>query len=117
MASYMRLRQICLVAPHLEPVISDIAAIMGLSECYRDGNVAKYGLENALLPVDTILLELVAPVVLVAQHEPRVDHLRILRECGLVVDRRAGRWVHYAVAEPVLASCKLLLYELEPLRR
>ena len=61
MAGYMRLRQICLVAPHLEPVISDIAAIMGLNECYRDGNVAKYGLENALLPVDTILLEVVAP--------------------------------------------------------
>jgi hypothetical protein len=61
MAAYMRLRQICLVAPHLEPVISDIAAIMGLAVCYRDGNVAKYGLENALLPVDTILLEVVAP--------------------------------------------------------
>jgi hypothetical protein len=61
MASYMRLRQICLVAPHLEPVISDIAGIMRLNVCYRDGNVAKYGLENALLPVDTILLEVVAP--------------------------------------------------------
>ena len=61
MARYVRLRQICLVAPRLEPVISDIAAIMGLNECYRDGNVAKYGLENALLPVDTILLEVVAP--------------------------------------------------------
>jgi hypothetical protein len=62
MAGYLRLRQICLVAPHLEPAISDIAAIMGLSVCYRDGNVAKYGLENALLPVDTILLEVVAPL-------------------------------------------------------
>src|SRR5262245_64971568 len=61
MAEYLRLRQICLVAPHLEPVISDISAIMGLDVCYRDGNVAKYGLENALLPVDTILLEVVAP--------------------------------------------------------
>jgi hypothetical protein len=61
MAPYLRLRQICLVAPHLEPVISDIAGIMGLNVCYRDGNVAKYGLENALLPVDTILLEVVAP--------------------------------------------------------
>jgi hypothetical protein len=58
---YIRLRQICLVAPKLEPLIGDIAAIMGLSVCYRDGNVAKYGLENALLPVDTILLEVVAP--------------------------------------------------------
>jgi hypothetical protein len=62
MAGYLRLRQICLVAPQLEPVIADIAAIMGLSVCYRDGNVAKYGLENALLPVDTILLEVVAPL-------------------------------------------------------
>jgi len=61
MAPYVRLRQICLVAPHLEPVIADIADIMGLTVCYRDGNVAKYGLENALLPVDTILLEVVAP--------------------------------------------------------
>ena len=61
MAPYMRLRQICLVAPHLEPVISDVAAIMGLEVCYRDGNVEKYGLVNALLPVDTILLEVVAP--------------------------------------------------------
>lgn len=61
MAGYVRLRQICLVAPQLEPVISDIAGIMGLRVCYRDGNVAKYGLENALLPVDTILLEVVAP--------------------------------------------------------
>ncbi|EHR00107.1 hypothetical protein [Bradyrhizobium sp. WSM471] len=61
MAAYMRLRQICLVAPQLAPVIADIADIMGLAVCYRDGNVAKYGLENALLPVDTILLEVVAP--------------------------------------------------------
>jgi hypothetical protein len=62
MTGYIRLRQICLVAPHLEPLIGDIAGIMGLNVCYRDGNVAKYGLENALLPVDTILLEVVAPL-------------------------------------------------------
>jgi len=62
MAPYVRLRQICLVAPRLAPVISDIAVIMGLAVCYRDGNVAKYGLENALLPVDAILLEVVAPI-------------------------------------------------------
>jgi hypothetical protein len=61
MTPYMRLRQICLVAPHLEPLIPDIAEIMGLEVCYRDGNVEKYGLVNALLPVDTILLEVVAP--------------------------------------------------------
>jgi hypothetical protein len=60
-ADYIRLRQICLVARQLEPLIGDIAHILGLQECYRDGNVGKYGLENALLPVDTTLLEVVAP--------------------------------------------------------
>jgi hypothetical protein len=58
----VRLRQICLVAPHLEPVVSDLADIMGIEVCYRDPHVAKYGLENALLPVDVILLEVVAPI-------------------------------------------------------
>src|ERR1700755_341181 len=57
----MRLRQNRRVAPHLEPRIPDISAIMGLEVCYRDGNVEKYGLVNALLPVDTVLLEVVAP--------------------------------------------------------
>ena len=62
MAGYIRLRQICLVAPHLEPVIGISPRSWGSDVCYRDGNVAKYGLENALLPVDTILLEVVAPL-------------------------------------------------------
>ncbi|MGX9390280.1 hypothetical protein ACWX0K_08305 [Nitrobacteraceae bacterium UC4446_H13] len=61
MTGYMRLRQVCLVAPHLEPVVGDLAAIFGLDVCYRDPHVGKYGLENALLPVDTTLLEVVAP--------------------------------------------------------
>ncbi|MBV5270565.1 MAG: hypothetical protein JZU55_12530 [Afipia sp.] len=61
MSDSLRLRQICLVAPRIEPVASDIPAIMGLNICYRDSNVAQYGLENALLPVDSILLEVVAP--------------------------------------------------------
>jgi Glyoxalase-like domain len=59
--SYIRLRQICLVAPQLEPVVTDICAILGLEVCYRDRHVEKYGLVNALMPVDTILLEVVAP--------------------------------------------------------
>ncbi|CCE04178.1 conserved hypothetical protein [Bradyrhizobium sp. STM 3843] len=62
MSGHLHLRQICLVAPQLEPVVSDIAAIMGLDVCYRDPHVDKYGLENALLPVDAILLEVVAPI-------------------------------------------------------
>jgi hypothetical protein len=84
MTGYFRLRQICLVAPHLEPVISDIADIMGLRVCYRDGNVAKYGLENALLPVDTILLEVVAP-------------FRSGTAAGRFLDKSAGRGGYMAI--------------------
>jgi hypothetical protein len=58
----IRLRQICLVAPQLEPVVGDLAVILGLAVCYRDPNVAHYGLANALLPLDSILLEVVAPI-------------------------------------------------------
>lgn len=57
----VRLRQVCLVAPQLEPVVGDLAAIFGLKVCYRDPHVGKYGLENALLPVNSVLLEVVAP--------------------------------------------------------
>src|SRR4051795_12677165 len=84
MSNYMRLRQICLVAAHLDPVIPDIAEIMGLNVCYRDGNVAKYGLENALLPVDTILLEVVAPI----QHGTAA---------GRFLDKTGGRGGYMAI--------------------
>jgi ArsR family transcriptional regulator len=43
-------------------------------------------------------------------------HLRILREAGLVTDRREGRWIHYSIAEPALAACRLALYEMEPVK-
>jgi ArsR family transcriptional regulator len=43
-------------------------------------------------------------------------HLRTLREAGLVVDRREGRWVYYSIAEQALNSIRLSIYELEPLR-
>jgi ArsR family transcriptional regulator, arsenate/arsenite/antimonite-responsive transcriptional repressor len=43
-------------------------------------------------------------------------HVRILRESGLVTARRDGRWMHYSIAEPALAACRLALYEMEPMR-
>lgn len=57
----LRLRQICLVAAELEPAVDDLKAVLGLEECYRDPAVAKYGLENALLPIGRDFLEVVAP--------------------------------------------------------
>jgi hypothetical protein len=58
---YLRLRQICLVARELEPRVAELADIFGLAICHRDGNVGKYGLVNALLPVGVSFLEVVAP--------------------------------------------------------
>ncbi|ABD05267.1 conserved hypothetical protein [Rhodopseudomonas palustris HaA2] len=62
MTPFLRLRQICLVADAIEPAASQLAAMMGLTVCYRDPHVGKYGLENLLIPVDTTLLEIVAPI-------------------------------------------------------
>ncbi|MCP1974737.1 hypothetical protein [Bradyrhizobium elkanii] len=98
MAEYMRLRQICLVAPQLAPVISDISAIMGLDVCYRDGNVAKYGLENALLPVDTILLEVVAPF----QPGPGTAAGRFIEKTG----GRGGYMAIFACEDPDARGAK-----------
>lgn len=60
-ADYLRLRQICLVAPHLAPAETAITDVLGLAVCYRDPAVGKYGLENALWPVGDMFLEVVAP--------------------------------------------------------
>ena len=43
-------------------------------------------------------------------------HLRALRQAGLVATRRDGRWVHYTISPAALASSKLVLYALEPIR-
>ena len=58
----IRMRQICLVARHLAPVVDEIGSGLGLSVCHRDPAVGKYGLENALFPVGDKFLEVVAPV-------------------------------------------------------
>ncbi len=59
---WLRLRQICLVARELAPVVEQLEDILGLEVCYRDPGVGRFGLENALLPVGNQLLEVVAPV-------------------------------------------------------
>lgn len=62
MAHPLRLRQVCLAAPRLEPVVDDLQAILGLQVCHRDPGLIAYGLENALLPVGSDFIEVVAPV-------------------------------------------------------
>jgi hypothetical protein len=60
--SYLRLRQVCLVAPQRDVAECAITDVLGLAVCYRDPNVAPYGLENALWPVGDMFIEIVAPM-------------------------------------------------------
>ena len=41
-------------------------------------------------------------------------HLRVLRDAGLVVDRRDGRWSYYSVAPGALAEVHDLAVALQP---
>ena len=57
----LHLRQVCLVARDLAPAEQEICGILGLSPAYRDPAVEKWGLVNAVFPVGTQFLEVVAP--------------------------------------------------------
>ncbi|ETR76085.1 hypothetical protein X566_16030 [Afipia sp. P52-10] len=61
MADYLRLRQICLAAPKLDRLVDDLQEIFDIKVCYRDPNVAKYGLQNALFVIGDGFLEIVSP--------------------------------------------------------
>ncbi|TNE36600.1 MAG: hypothetical protein EP347_10690 [Alphaproteobacteria bacterium] len=56
------LRQICLVAERLAPVLEDFKAAFDMDVCFVDEGVAAFGLENALIPIGTNFIEVVAPV-------------------------------------------------------
>ncbi|MEM7099052.1 MAG: VOC family protein [Pseudomonadota bacterium] len=58
----IQLRQICLVARQLEPVIQDLTDILGINRCYVDPGVGAFGLENTLMPIGRNFLEVVAPI-------------------------------------------------------
>ncbi|MGB0922383.1 MAG: VOC family protein [Alphaproteobacteria bacterium] len=58
----IHLRQICLVAEKLKPVIDDLTAVLGVQPCYVDPAVKMFGLENTLLAIGTNFLEVVAPI-------------------------------------------------------
>lgn len=60
-AGYLRLRQVCLVAPELAPAVEAFGAVLGLEVCHRDPAVAAFGLENALFCCGEAFVEIVAP--------------------------------------------------------
>mgnify|MGYP001791519794 CR=1 FL=1 len=57
----LRLRQICLVAPELEPAVAGLRDVLGIEISHRDGAVGKYGLVNAVLPIGQCFLGVGAP--------------------------------------------------------
>ncbi|HEX3765207.1 MAG TPA: VOC family protein [Kofleriaceae bacterium] len=60
--SYLRLRQIALVARALEPVERQLTSVLATEVCFRDPGVGKYGLHNALWALGGTFLEVVAPI-------------------------------------------------------
>jgi len=58
----LQLRQICLVAESLAPVIDDLTAVLGIHPCYVDPGVGAFGLENTLMPIGRNFLEVVSPI-------------------------------------------------------
>lgn len=58
----LHLRQVCLVARRLEPVLTDLGDVLGIERCFVDEGVGVFGLENTLFCVGRNFLEVVAPV-------------------------------------------------------
>lgn len=60
--AYLRLRQVCLVARELAPVVDDLCRVLGLQVCHRDPGVERFGLHNALMRMGSAFIEVVAPL-------------------------------------------------------
>lgn len=58
----MRLRQVCLIARDLDPVVGELCAALGVEVGFRDPAVAEFGLHNAVMPVGDTFLEVVSPL-------------------------------------------------------
>ena len=58
----IRLRQIALIAPDLDPVVDRLRDTLGLEVCFHDPGVAEFGLRNALLLVGDQFLEVLSPI-------------------------------------------------------
>lgn len=56
------IRQICLVADKLKPMIDDFSHVLSIKNCYSDPQVDFFGLENVLFPIGTDFIEIVAPI-------------------------------------------------------
>lgn len=82
--TYLRLRQICLVTADRARAELLLGRVLGLNVAFRDERIGRYGLENALLPLGTSFLEIVAPI------EPGTA-------AGRFLDRHQGRHGYMAI--------------------
>lgn len=44
-------------------------------------------------------------------------HLRVLKDAGLITDRRDGRWIHYSLNRDVIEQAGAFLASIKPRRR
>ena len=58
----LSLRQIAFVARERDPIVAGLCAVLGTTVCCVDEAVQEFGLENAVMPVGTQFLEVVAPI-------------------------------------------------------
>jgi hypothetical protein len=58
----LRIRQIVLAAKDLETTVNQLTRLLDVDICYRDPEVAKFGLANALLLIGDQFLEVVSPI-------------------------------------------------------
>ncbi|HME70101.1 MAG TPA: VOC family protein [Myxococcota bacterium] len=82
----MRIRQVAIAAPALEPIVEDLRAVLGLEVCFHDPGVDVFGLRNALLPVGETFLEVLAPI-------------RPSTAVGRFLERRAGPGVYMVLVQ------------------
>lgn len=57
----LHLRQICLVTDQIQTATRDLIKVFSLKTCFIDDGVAKFGLQNVLMPIGRDFLEVVAP--------------------------------------------------------
>jgi hypothetical protein len=58
----IRLRQVAMIAPDLDPIVEELQAAFGLQVCFHDPGVAEFGLRNALLLVGDQFIEVLSPI-------------------------------------------------------
>ncbi|WP_295546308.1 VOC family protein [uncultured Pseudacidovorax sp.] len=116
-APYLRLRQICLVAQALDPVVDDLCAVFGVEVCHRDPEVGQFGLHNALMPFGQQFIEVVAPI------QPDTAAGRYLARRGgdggymVILDTEAlPRWKAHVAAIGVRVAAPLALGDYEGLQ-